>query len=273
MSLVIVSADDFGLGESVCRWVAEEMGFRHVGREILAEVAEKRQVQQEDLVRTLDELPGFLTRRNQRRRMLSFIEEACLERLLEDGAVCNGLGAHLYVKGVSHALKVRLISDSEQCAHTVAKERGVSLEKAQKIVKRKKDTERRWSQDAYGMDQTDPSHYDMVLSLGALEKKKVVEILCDTASYRKFLPVTFSLKLMQDNLLAARVRVALMDRFPDIRVESKEGTVVAYIQSLKKDQRRKQETVREVAGGIEGVRHVEVHVIRDFVGQAAQSGH
>ena len=271
MSLVIVSADDFDLGDGICRRVAEEMGFRYVGRDILADVAEKREVKQEELVRTLDELPGFMTRRNQRRRMLSFIQEACLERLVDDGVVCYGLGAHLYIKGVSHALKIRLINDSDQRAQALAKEKGISPEKALKMVNRQKENERRWSQDAYGLDQTDPAHYDMVLSMGSLEKEKVVEIVCDTASYRKFLPVTFSLKLMQDNLLAAKVRVALMDRFPEIRVESKEGTVVAYIQSLKKDQRKKQETVREVAGGIEGVRHVEVHVIRDLVGQAAQS--
>ena len=121
MPLIIVSADDFGLEEKVCARVAEDLGFRHVGREILADVSQKHQVSKDELLRTLTELPGFMTRRNQRKRMLTFIEEACLERLLEDGVVCHGLGAHLYIRGVSHVLKVRIINDSDQWAQALAK--------------------------------------------------------------------------------------------------------------------------------------------------------
>ena len=271
MSLIIVSAEDFSLGEEICLRAAKTLNYRYVGRELLDEVAKEHQAAREDLLRTLDELPGFMTRRSQRRRLLSFIEAACLDRLLEDGAVCHGLAAHLYVRGVPHALKVRIINDSEQWAQAVSGEKGISLERARRRVKHDREAQRRWSQDAYCLDQTDASLYDMVLSLGSLEKEKVTEIICDTAGYRKFHPMTYSRKLMQDIVLASSVRLKLMDQFPDIRVESNEGTVVAYIQSLKKDQRQKQEIVRKVAGGIEGVRHVEVHVIRDYVGRAAQS--
>ena len=131
----------------------------------------------------------------------------------------------------------------------MAEAEGVPLERARKLACASAEEQRRWSQEAYGLDQTDPSLYDMVLSLGTLEPDKAVEIICDAAGYRKFQPMTYSRKLMQDKALAAQVRLELMERFPDIRVESNDGTVVAYIQSLKKDQRKKQEEVRQMAGG------------------------
>ncbi|MBU1277096.1 MAG: cytidylate kinase-like family protein [Proteobacteria bacterium] len=271
MPVIIVSADDFQQGREIAHRVAGVLGYRFLGRDLLARVAQEKQVSQQDLARALDEPPGLLSRRSRRQRLLSEIEAACLEQLLEDNVVAYGLAAHLYVRGVSHVLKVRIINEPEQRANILAQTGNIPLERARKLAQRQTGGERRWSQDAYQLDQTDPSLYDMVLSLGTLEQDKAVEIICDMVGYRKFQPMTYSRKCLRDKALAAQVRLALMERFPDIRVEANDGTVVAYIQSLKKDQRKKQEQVRQMAGELPGVRHVEVHVIRDYFGQAAQS--
>lgn len=271
MPLIIISADDFKQGDEIGQKVAGVLGYRYLGRDLLTWVASESQVSEDELARALDEPPGLLTRRSRRQRLLSYIEAACLNVLLEDNVVCHGLAAHMYVRAVSHALKVRIINEPEQRAEQLAQAEGVSVEKARKMVQRGTKDERRWSEEAYNLDQTDASLYDMVISLGTLEMDKAVEIISDTVGYRKFQPMTYSRKLMQDKALAAGVRLALMEQFPDIRVEASDGTVVAYIQSLKKDQRKKQEMVRQIAGELPGVRHVEVHIIRDLVGQAAQS--
>ena len=271
MPLIIISADDVKQGDEIGQKVAGVLGYRYVGRDLLTWVASENQVSEEDLARALDDPPGLLARRARRQRLLGYIEAACLNVLLDDNVVCHGLAAHMYVRAVSHALKVRIINEPEQRAEELAQAESVSVEKARKLVQRRTKDERRWSEEAYKLDQTDASLYDMVISLGTLEMDKAVEIISDTVGYRKFQPMTYSRKLMQDKALAAGVRLALMEQFPDIRVEASDGTVVAYIQSLKKDQRKKQEMVRQIAGELPGVRHVEVHIIRDLVGQAAQS--
>ncbi|MFH2128347.1 MAG: cytidylate kinase family protein [Pseudomonadota bacterium] len=271
MPLIIVSADDFKQGDEISQKVAGTLGYRYLGRDLLHYVATENQASEEELARALDEAPGLLTRRARRQRLLGLIEAACLNVLLDDNVVCFGLAAHLYVRAVSHALKVRIINEPEQRAEELAKAEGLSVDKARKQVLRQTKDERRWSEEAYNLDQTDASLYDMVISLGTLELDKAVEIISDTVGYRKFQPMTYSRKLMQDKALAANVRRELMGQFPEIRVEANDGTVVAFIQSLKKDQRKKQELVRQIAGGLPGVRHVEVHIIRDLVGQAAQS--
>lgn len=271
MSLIIVSADDCKQGDEISQKVAGVLGYRYLGRDLLDLVATEHGVSREELAQALDEPPGLLSRRSRRQRLLCFIEAACLDVLLNDNVVCFGLAAHMYVRAVSHALKVRVINEPEQKAQKLAQAEGISVDKARKQVLRQTKEERRWSEDAYHLDQTDAALYDLVISLGTLELEKAVEIICDTVGYRKFQAMTYSRKLMQDKALAARVRLELLENFPEIRVEANDGTVVAYIQSLKKDQRKKQEMVREIAGGLPGVRHVEVHIIRDLVGQAAQS--
>jgi cytidylate kinase len=271
MPLIIISADEFKQGDEIGQKVAGVMGYRYLGRDLLHTVAQEHQLSEEELIQALDDPPGLLSRRARRQRLLGYIEAACLEALLDDDAVCFGLAAHMYVRAVSHALKVRIINEPEQRAADLAQAEGMTLDKARKQVLRQTKDERRWSEDAYQLDQTDASLYDLVISLGTLELEKAVDIICDTVAYRKFQPMTYSRKLMQDKALAAQVRLALMEHFPDVRVEANDGTVAAYIQSLKKDQRKKQELVRQIAGEMPGVRHVEVHVIRDLVGQAAQS--
>jgi cytidylate kinase len=271
MPLLIISADNFEQGSDIAHRLADELGYRYLGRELLAQVAQEHQLSEEELIRALDEPPGLLTRRSRRQRLLSFIEAACFNELLADNVVCYGLAAHLYVRGVSHAVKVRVINEPEQQAKQIAQNGNLPLERARKLAQRQQQNERRWSEEAYQLDQTDAGLYDLVISLGTLEQDKAIEIIRDMMGYRKFQPMTYSRKLMQDKALAAAVRLKLMERFPEIRVESNDGTVVAYIQSLKKDQRKKQELVRQMAQELEGVRHVEVHVIRDYFGQAAQS--
>ena len=271
MPVLIISAEDYDKGREIGASVAEALSYKLLDRGLLDQVAREEQVDREDLVRALEDTPGFFTRRARQKKLLTCIEAACLDRLVEDDVVCLGLGAHLYVRGISHALKVRLITEPEKRIEDLAKANNLAPDKARKMLERIQQHERNWSLDAYDLDQTDPSLYDLVISLGAVEQDKAVEVIRDMVGYRKFQPMTYSRRCILDKALAARVHRELMDRFPEAQVEANDGTVVVQIQTLKKDQRKKQEQVRRLVGDIPGVRHLEVHMIRDFFGLAAQS--
>ncbi|RJX29912.1 MAG: cytidylate kinase-like family protein [Desulfarculus sp.] len=273
MSLIAISADSYPQGLDIAQRTAAALGYGLLGRELLAQVAADRGLPQEQLVQALEETPGFFGMRTRRQQeLLLHIQAACLERLLADNLVCYGLGAHLYLVGVSHALRVRVLAEPQQRAAELAALRGLPPERAAKLLERQDQERRRWSSQFFQADEMDPAQYDMVLSLGNLEPEKAVEIICDAAGYRKFQAMTYSRKCLQDKALAARVLAKLMPRFPDIRLQASDGTVVAQVQSLKRDQRKKQEAVRELASQVPGVSYVEVQVIRDYFGQAAQSG-
>lgn len=273
MPIIAISADSPEQGGRIAQKVAETLGWDYLGRNLLTEVANRHNLMESNLLRALDEPPGLLSMRPRRRQqLLTHIKTVCLERLQSDNVVCYGLGAHLYLQGVSHVLRVRVISDLQARATGLSQSRALPPERAARLAKRREQESRRWSLHSFGADETDAGLYDLVISLSALEPDKAVEIICDAAGYPKFQPMTYSRKCLADKVLASKVREILMARFPDIRVQANDGTVVAQLQALKRHQRRRQEEVRRMACQVPGVEYLEVHVIRDFFGQAAESG-
>ena len=98
-----------------------------------------------------------------------------------------------------------------------------------------------------------------------------MNIITETVSYRRFHPMTYSIKCLQDLELASRVRAALMERFPDVRVRARSGTLVVETTALKREKRKRAQAIKEITGKIPGVEYVEVHVINDIFRQAAES--
>ena len=273
MPVIAISSDTPEKDREIAESVAERLGYRLVGREILPKIAEAKGVAEEKLVRALDERPGFFSLNNRiRREYLTYIQSEVLSRLVEDKAVCCGLAAHLYLTGISHALLVRILAGPKARRAAMSPAKGADNEKARdKYLKKMDQGRRQWSTDVFGVDETDPSQYDIVLNLENLDPDRAVGMICDAAGDRKYQPMTYSRKRFQDKVLANRVRELLFPQFPDAIVSAQDGTVVVRIQSLKWDQRKKQEAVRALVGDLEGVRYLEVHVIKDFFGAAAIS--
>jgi hypothetical protein len=272
MPIIIISSDSYRTGREIGEKAGRAIGYDYVDREILPPVCAKYGLQEEKLVKALDETPSFLGLSSKlRSRYLAYIQEASFGHLLEDNVVCHGLAAHLYVLGVSHVLKVRVLSDPGALATELSLEANASPEKVKKMLKRREEQRRNWSLDTFNLDETDPSNYDMVISLSQIDPDEAVKTIVDMAGYRKFKPMTYSIKCLRDKELACRVRVLLMERFPDAKVTADGRTVVVETKAVKREKRKRTEAIKELASGVEGVGYVEVHVATDIFRQAAES--
>ena len=272
MPIITISSDSYEKGLKIAKKAADLTGYNLLSREILVSVAEEYEIPEIKLVKVLDERPSALgIGARLRDRCLAYIQEATLSQLLQDNVVCYGLAAHLYVLGVSHVLKVRILSNVEERVRLIASRENVPPEKAKKLIERIDKLRRRWSLDTFAQDETDPSLYDLVISLSQMEEEDALKIITDTAGARKFQPMTYSLKCLQDKELAGRVRVALFERFPDVKVQADNATVIVETKALKRNKRKKTEAIKNMAGQISGVSYVEVHVVNDIFRQAAES--
>jgi cytidylate kinase len=273
MPVIIFASDSYQMSREISKKAAEALGYKYVDRKILSSVAAKYDIPEAKLVKALDETPSFMGMSSKAWKLyLAYIQEAVLGELLDDNAVCHGVAAHLYVLGVSHVLKVGIIMDLDERARHVAEQEKVSFEKAEKIVQRRGKQRKRWSLGAFNRDETDPSRYDMVINISQITPEEAVSMITTATGYRKFKPMTYSIKCMQDRELASRVRSALLRNFPDVRVQARDGTVVVEIKALKREKQKKAMAIKELAGRISGVHYVEVHVINDIIRQAAESG-
>ena len=273
MSIIIFSSDSMELGKEIAEKTADAMNYKRVDRQLLADIASKYQLPEDKLQETLEKTPSFFRKMPQKnwQQYLSCIETEVLDILLEDNAVCWDLAAHLYVLGVSHALKVRLLAGHDHLIDKLTKEKSFSRQRAQKWLKDQNRQREKWSHTAYDRDETDPSLYDLVINLEQIDPAEAVKTIIGAVSYRKFQPMTYSIKCLTNLSLAAKVRVELLKSMTDIRVKARDGTVVVTTKALKRQKRNKAAAIKEIAGSIGGVNYVEVHVITDIFGEAAES--
>ena len=272
MPIILISSDRYETGRAVAEKVAEATEYAYLDREILVDVAQASNIPEPKILQSLEpssSTMGFSSK--VKNRALATIQAAVMERFLDDNVVCHGLAAHLYALGVSHVVKIRVLSNGDEWASQIASERKVGIEKARKILKKQDAASRRWSLDVFKRDETDPSQYDMVISLSQIEFDEAVKAIAETVSYRKFQPMTYSIKCLKDKAFSMRVKVALMEKYPDITVTAQGGTVVVRTKALKREKRKKVESIRALAGQIPGVSYVEVHVVSNIFRQAAES--
>jgi len=258
MAIIIISSDAREIEESIAEKVAVAMNFQWLDRRILADVAAKHGIDPDKLTDAMETIPSVFNRLSSKqwRYYLACVEAEVLDRLLEDNIVCSGLAAHLYVIGVSHAMKVRILSGHPR-------EPGKS--RAGELQQRKK-----WSLAAYDYDETDLSRYDLVINLDQIDPAEAVKTICGAAEYRKFQVMTYSRKCLSDLVLAAKVDGILLKSMADVKVQARDGSVVVLTKASNRQRRKKIETIKELAGNVEGVRYVEVHVQKNILG-AAQS--
>jgi cytidylate kinase len=270
MSVITISSDSYKKGQEIARKTARSLDYTSLGRELLGAVAVRYGVPEERLEWALEALPGLPGRSARlQRRYLAYIQAMTLGELIKDNVVCHGLAAHLYVLGISHALRVRILADPDEETREVSAEKSISLEKAQRLIEDRGKFRRRWSLAYFKLDETDPSHYDLVISLSQIDIDEAIKIIVQTAGYRRFSAMTYSLKCMEDAELTCRVRAGLLETFPKVKVWAQGGTVVVETKGTWRDKLKKAKAIKERAGNIEGVDYVEVHFKNGLFKRAA----
>ncbi|MEZ4549787.1 MAG: cytidylate kinase family protein [Desulfobacterales bacterium] len=251
MPIIIISADDAEVEKSVAQKVARTLDYHLLDEGIIAAVAATHQIDPEKLSEALEKPPSLFKSLSsgQWRYHLACIEADVLDRLLADNIVCCGLAAHLYVIGVSHGLKVRIFSG-----------------KSGESLKNRAQQRKKWSLAAYNEDETDLSRYDLVINLDQIDPSEAVKTIAGAARYRRFQVMTYSMKCLSDLALAAKVNVALLKTMTDISVQARDGSVIVSTKAGSRQKRKKIETIKELAGKIDGVRYVEVHVKKNILG-------
>jgi hypothetical protein len=261
MSIIIISSDSYEKGEEIARKTARTLDYACLGRELLAAVAAQYRIPQDKLEWALESPPSSWGRSaGLQDRCLAYIQSTTLGELLKDNTVCHGLAAHLYVVGISHALRVRILADPAELAREISGQGEVPREQAPRFIDRQRKLRQHWSLTHYQLDETDPSQYDLVISLSQIHTDEAIKIIAQTAGYRRFAPMTYSLRCIKDAELASRVRAGLLEAYPKVKVRADGGTVIVETQGTRRNKLKKAAAIKEKVQAMEGVDYVEVHV-------------
>jgi len=273
MPIIIISSETVQSAQQIAQAAAGELGYQCLGPEVLADIAAKYGIQADKLSEALgnDQSKFRRMRAKRRSQLLAYIEAEVLDRLMSDNIICWGVVSHLYVQGVSHAMKVRLLANSGQEAEKFAQQSGISVQRAAKSIQNAIRKQEQWALSAYGLNESESSMYDLVINLGQIEPDEAVRTIAGAVAYRKFKPMTYSIKSLAENALAAKVKTKLLDTLSDIRVQARDGKVVVTSKALKRERQKKAAVIKELAGQVEGVEFVEVHLINYVIREAAES--
>lgn len=227
MSIITISRGSYSHGRDVAKKLAEKLGYQCVSREILLRASEHFNIPEIKLLRAVHDPPSVFDRLTYgKERYVAYIRETLMQYFEKDNVVYHGLAGHLFVQGVSHALKVRIIADLNDRIVEEIRREGVSAEEAHKTLIKDDEARRKWSHYLYGLDSTDPSLYDLIIYIKAISSDNAVKIIADTVSLPCFQPTPESCKAMHTLYLAARVQSGLMSDMPSAKVNVDKGEIV-----------------------------------------------
>ncbi|MBI5553092.1 MAG: cytidylate kinase-like family protein [Desulfobacterales bacterium] len=261
MAIITVSRGSYSGGKQVAEKVAQKLGYACISREILLDASETFNIPELRLARAIHDAPTLLDRfSNGKERYIAYIESALLDLMCEDNIVYHGLAGHFFVQKVDHALKVRITAAMQNRVWAEMQANRVSEKEALKTLKADDDQRRGWSRWLYGIDTADASLYDLVIHMERLTPDEAADIICSTACLSRFATTEESRMRLRDQALAARVRAALVDRFPDIAVNAEGGAVRVRVKSGAMDVHNApaEAEIQELAMGVKGVQSVAV---------------
>jgi cytidylate kinase len=266
MSIIIISSNSEEAKKEIAEAIVETNKYNLLNDQILKEIEITHNINTGKLSEALEKTPSLFKKvlSQKWQYYLACIEAEVLNRLQNDNIVCYGLAAHLYVQGVSHALKIRIIHNNNQRIEKIAEQQGIPMQRARKWLEAESRKRKKWSIAAYNLDETDSSQYDLVINLNQIDLGEAIKTITGAVGYRKFQPITYSIKCLSDLALAAKVRTVLLKSMNDIRIQARDSTVIVFTKALKQRKQEKIMTIKNLAGNIEGVGCVEVHVTKNL---------
>lgn len=226
MPIVTISRGSYYHGKSIAEKLAKKLGYSCLSRDRVVENLDKFHLPEIKLVRGLNDSFSVLDRfPHGKKRYKTAIRSAILQQFLTGNMVYHGLVGHHFVNDISHALKVRIIADTDKrVADEMARE-NITAENARYILKKDDEERRKWAMFLYGIDIMAPDTYNMTLRIGHLSEDEAVDIIANAVGLQSFQETVQSKAALANSAMHALVSEKLFD-FPNAVVAAEDGQVV-----------------------------------------------
>ncbi|HLJ66350.1 MAG TPA: cytidylate kinase-like family protein [Chloroflexota bacterium] len=205
MTVITISRQDGSLGDEIARDVAEKLGLRLVGQEMINEVAQRLGVSPGAVTNRDEREPGLAAElvRTMRRlypatvstghdesdvvdesSYLQMIRQLIWELARGDDVVIVGRGASFILGRNPDILHVLLVAPLEIRVERVMAAEGIGQRTAAQRIREVDASRARYIRHHYGANWLDVTQYDLVLNTGHFSQLKASEIVCAAAPMR-----------------------------------------------------------------------------------------
>jgi cytidylate kinase len=230
MAIITISRGSNSHGQEIARLVAERLEYDCVARKVLLEASEEFNIPEFKLERELHDAPGLFDRFSRRKeRYISYVKTALLDHVQKDNVVYHGLAGHVFLKGVSHVLKVRIIANLEERIQEEMLHEEISYSAARQRLVKDDEERRKWSQFLYGIDSQDPENYDLCIHINQLTIEEAVQLIVKTARLPRFQATAESQMHLDAALLQSRIESRLLGTYDVVDLDTRNGEVFVQV--------------------------------------------
>jgi cytidylate kinase len=259
MSIITISRGSYSKGKEIAEKVAQTLGYVCIARDAIIESSKEFNIPEIKLIRAIHDAPSILDKINySKERYLAYLHLTLLEHFKKDNVVYHGLAGHFFIENLANVLKVRIIADMKNRVKLEMARENISEREALRLLKNDDKERRKWCKYIYGIDKWDPSLYDLVIHIKKLTVEDAVDLICNTVRLEQFKTTPQSQKAMDNMLVAAKVKVLLIDMKPDIEVVADNGTVSIKAKSIKFKDDKMVHKIEQIAKSVPGVINVEI---------------
>lgn len=210
MGIVAVTRELGSLGTYVAERLAERRGYRHVRREILAEAARFGEVSEERLIGAVEGSPGLWERLIEPgRRNYLHVASAVLEFAAEDNVVLLGRWSTMLLRGVRHAVRVRVCAPQELRVTRLMERMQISHAEAEALSHRYDEGVRARLRQFFDVEWENSDLYDLVINTERVTVDRACDLIERLLDAGEFQADDASRQEVRDRALAARVAEAI----------------------------------------------------------------
>lgn len=226
MPIITISRGSYSKGREVAEKLAQALHYDCISREILLEASEEFNIPEINLVRAMHNSTSVLNRfRHGKTQYINYYQYALLKRLQKDNIVYHGFIGQYFLQSIPHVFKVRILASMEERVREVMRRDQVVEKEAENILHKNDDERRKWGLKLYGVDVWDSRFYDMVLLIDKLSVDDAVGIIADAAKKPVFQATEASRRMLDDQLMAAKIKALLLGYSLLLEVQVNDGAV------------------------------------------------
>jgi cytidylate kinase len=217
MPIITIYQGASGEGQELADTVAQALGYRCVGREVLVEASRRYGIPEAKLNEIVEKGTHWWERLLQDLRPYRIALQATLCELAHDGKVVyHGHLGHELLSGIGHVLKVLLTAPIEFRIAQVRARQSLTDVSARHYIEEIDKARSRRLMAMFGADWRDPNRYDLILNMGKMRREGAKRVIVEAAKLEEYQPTPASNQAFNDLALGSRVYAMLIGS-PDVR--------------------------------------------------------
>lgn len=211
MQIICISRGSQSRGEEFARGLASKLGYECISREELLEEATKRRIPIGKLETAIIKPHIFTEKLALELESYKALASSILcEKALNGNIVYHGRTGHLLLPGISHILKIRVVSEPESRIEHIMQKLQLPRDKAKRYIEQVDEDRRKWVKTFYNVDWDIFNLYDMILNLSYINVNNAAAAVCNMAQLPEFQATPATLSALKDLYLASRARLLLL---------------------------------------------------------------